>query len=240
MVLRLRVDLVSDVICPWCFVGKRRLEKALRALAARTGSVEPEVVWHPFELNPEMPRDGIDRRAYREAKFGSLETSRGLDARLTAVGLDEGIPFAFERIRRTPNTFDAHRLIWLAQQESVQEPVVESLFRKYFLEGEDVGQRAILVDVAIASGLGRDQVERFLEGGDGVAAVRQAEAEARNLGIHGVPHFIINGRYSISGAQRAEVFAEAFERALNREGTTALAPDGGGRGGLGDKPAERS
>ena len=231
---------MSDVICPWCFVGKRRLEKALRALAARTDSVEPEVVWHPFELNPEMPRDGIDRRAYREAKFGSLETSRGLDARLTAVGLDEGVPFAFERIRRTPNTFDAHRLIWLAQQEFVQEPVVEGLFRKYFLEGEDVGQRAVLLDVAIASGLARDQVERFLEDGDGSTAVRQAEAEAWNLGIHGVPHFVINGKYSISGAQRAEVFAGAFERVLTREVPAAAPPGGAGPGGLGDELAGRS
>jgi predicted DsbA family dithiol-disulfide isomerase len=240
MVLRLRVDVVSDVICPWCFVGKRRLEKALRALPARAGSAEPEVIWHPFELNPEMPRDGIDRRAYREAKFGSLETSRGLDARLAAVGLDEGIAFAFERIHRTPNTFDAHRLIWLAQRESVQEPVVEGLFRKYFLEGEDIGRRAILLDVAIASGLARDQVERFLEDRDGIAAVRQAEAEAWNLGIHGVPHFIVNGEYSISGAQRAEVFAGVFERALNREVPTAAAPGRGGTGGLGEELAERS
>jgi len=227
--VRLRVDVVSDVICPWCFVGKRRLEAALRGLPDR---VEAQVVWHPFELNPDMPRDGIDRRAYRQAKFGSLETSRELDARLTAVGLSAGIPFAFDRIRRTPNTFEAHRLIWMAQQTSVQEPVVECLFRKYFLEGEDVGQRATLVDVAIASGLGRDQAERFLDGDDGVAAVRHAEAEARTLGIHGVPYFIINGKYAISGAQSAEVFVGVFERVLNRERPPAAAPGGGATAGL--------
>src|SRR4029077_5692503 len=126
----------SDVICPWCFIGKRRLENALRTLP---GDVETQVVWHPFELNPEMPRGGIDRRAYRQAKFGSPEASRALDARPAAAGATEGIVFAFDRILRTPNTFDAHRLIWLAQRESRQDPIVEALFRGYFLEGADLG-----------------------------------------------------------------------------------------------------
>jgi len=208
----LHVDVVSDVICPWCFIGKRRLEKALRTFADR---VEAQVVWHPFELNPEMPREGIERRAYREAKFGSLEASRALDARLAAAGASEGIGFAFDRIPRTPNTFDAHRLIWLAQRESLQEPIVEALFRRYFLEGVDIGDRKTLVDVAIAGGLSRERVEGFLESDDGVASVRQAEAEASSLGIQGVPHFIINGKYAVSGAQSAEVLTGVFDRVLS-------------------------
>jgi predicted DsbA family dithiol-disulfide isomerase len=212
------VDVVSDVICPWCFIGKRRLEKALRTLP---GDVETQVVWHPFELNPEMPRAGIDRRAYRQAKFGSAEASQALDARLTAAGATEGIVFAFDRILRTPNTFDAHRLIWLAQRESLLDPIVEALFRGYFLEGADIGARATLVDIAVASGLNRDRVDGFLESDEGGAAVRQAEAEARRLGIHGVPHFIINGKYAISGAQSAEILAAAFDRVL----TTASSPN---------------
>jgi predicted DsbA family dithiol-disulfide isomerase len=205
------VDVVSDVICPWCFIGKRRLEKALRTLP---GDVETQVVWHPFELNPEMPRAGIDRRAYRQAKFGSPEASRALDARLAAAGATEGIVFAFDRILRTPNTFDAHRLIWLAQRESRQDPIVEGLFRGYFLEGADIGARETLVDIAVASGLSRERVDGFLESDESVAAVRHAEAEAWRLGIHGVPHFIINGKYAISGAQSAETLAAAFERVL--------------------------
>jgi predicted DsbA family dithiol-disulfide isomerase len=219
------VDVVSDVICPWCFVGKRRLEKALRTLPAH---VETEVVWHPFELNPEMPREGIDRRAYREAKFGSLEASRAGDARLAAAGGTEGIVFAFDRILRTPNTFDAHRLIWLAQRESLQDPIVEALFRRYFLEGADIGARETLVDVAVASGLNRERVDGFLDSDEGVAVVRQAEAEARTLGIHGVPHFIINGKYAISGAQSAEILAAAFDRVLTPDpspNTAAAIPD---------------
>lgn len=219
--MRLHVDVVSDVVCPWCFIGKRRLEKSLRALPA---GVEPEVVWHPFELNPEMPREGMERRAYRSAKFGSLEVSQALDARLAAAGAGEGISFAFDRIHRTPNTFDAHRLIWLAQRESVQEPIVEALFRRYFLEGQDIGQRATLVDVGAAAGLSREQVERFLEGDDRGAAVRQAEAEAWSLGIHGVPHFIIDGKFAVSGAQSAEVLGAVFERVLTAEAAPSASP----------------
>jgi predicted DsbA family dithiol-disulfide isomerase len=219
--VRLHVDVVSDVICPWCFIGKRRLEKALRALAPQ---VEPQVVWHPFELNPEMPREGTERRAYRRAKFGSLEASQALDARLAAAGATEGIPFAFDRIRRTPNTFDAHRLIWFAQRESVQEPIVEALFRTYFLEGQDIGQRTTLVDVAVASGMDRERAERFLEGDEGAAAVRQAEAEAWSLGIHGVPHFVIDGKFAVSGAQSAEVLTAVFDRILTPESPRNASP----------------
>lgn len=221
--MRLHVDVVSDVICPWCFIGKRRLEKALRSLAGR---VEPEVVWHPFELNPEMPPEGIERRAYREAKFGSAEASRALDARLTAAGALEGIAFAFDRIPRTPNTLDAHRLIWLARRASRQDPIVEALFQKYFLEGADIGTRPALVDLAAAAGLDRTHVERFLQGDDGVAAVRQAEAEAWSLGIHGVPHFIIDGKYAISGAQSAEILTAVFERVLTSRSAPNAAPAG--------------
>jgi predicted DsbA family dithiol-disulfide isomerase len=214
----LHVDVVSDVICPWCFIGKRRLESALRTLAGR---VEIEVTWHPFELNPEMPREGMERRAYRDAKFGNPEVSRALDARLAEAGASEGLAFAFQRIARTPNTFDAHRLIWLAQRESLQEPVVEALFRTYFLEGGDIGARTTLVDVGVASGLSRERVDGVLAGDDGVVAVQQAEAEAWSLGIHGVPHFIINGKYAISGAQSAEILAAAFHRILASESPSA-------------------
>ncbi|HKV44152.1 MAG TPA: DsbA family oxidoreductase [bacterium] len=216
--MRLHIDVVSDVICPWCFVGKRRLEKALRALGP---DVEALVEWHPFELNPEMPRGGIDRKVYREAKFGDAARSQALDARLTAVGASEGLPFAFDRIRRTPNTFDAHRLIWLARSEAVQDRVVEELFRRYFIEGEDVGERRTLLDVAAVCGLDREQADGFLGSEAGVAAVRQAEAESRELGIQGVPHYIVGGKYGISGAQSPEVLLSAFHQIIRQPAAPA-------------------
>src|SRR5262245_25329863 len=149
VVMALHVDVISDVICPWCFIGKRRLEKAVAALDAKH---EVWVRWLPFQLNPTMPRAGISRREYRTRKFGSWERSLELDARVFEVGKSEGIPFAFDRIERTPNTLNAHRLIWLAGKEGVQDAVVESLFRAYFTEGRDIGQRQTLLDVVAKAG----------------------------------------------------------------------------------------
>jgi predicted DsbA family dithiol-disulfide isomerase len=124
--MTLTVDVISDVICPWCYIGKRRLEKAVRALGGRHPVA---ICWYPFELNPRLPPEGLDRREYRTAKFGSWERSQELDAHVAAAGAGEGIPFAFDRIRRTPNTFDSHRLIWLAGLAGMQDAVVEALFR---------------------------------------------------------------------------------------------------------------
>jgi predicted DsbA family dithiol-disulfide isomerase len=193
-----RIEVYSDVVCPWCFVGKRRFEAALQAIDGRDAFA---VVWRPFELNPDMPREGMDRRAYRTAKFGSLERSRALDARLEAVGATAGIDFAFERIARTPNTFDAHRLIDFAQREGAGDAVVEALFRRYFEGGEDVGRPEVLLDVAGAAGLDAGAVRRMLEGDAGAAGVRAAEGEAWRLGITGVPMVVIDGQPRIAGAQ---------------------------------------
>src|SRR6478609_7845306 len=140
--MNLSVDVISDVICPWCFIGKRRLEKAL---AVHGGPVK--VRWLPFQLNPTMPKEGISRREYRTRKFGSWERSLELDARVIEVGKSEGIHFAFDRIERTPNTLDAHRLIWPADKEGVQGAVVEALFRAYFTDGRDISNRQALIEV---------------------------------------------------------------------------------------------
>lgn len=207
--MALNIEVISDGICPWCFVGKRRLEKALKAVEGRD---EIQVTWRPFQLNPNMPKEGMDRRTYRTAKFGSWEKSQALDAQVAAVGAAEGIPFAFDRIQRTPNTFDSHRLIWLAQREGIQDAVVEALFRSYFTEGLDISDRQILLD--IASTVGLPQVDRFLDSDDGVEAVHQEEREVRQRGISGVPFFIINSDRGISGAQPAEALLAAFEQAL--------------------------
>ncbi len=216
--MTLSVDIYSDVVCPWCFVGKRRLEQALQKLGDR---YETRIAWHPFELNPGIPREGIVRTAYRKAKFGSLAAAQALDARLTKVGATVGIPFAFDRIRRTPNTFDAHRLLWFAQRRELQDRLVEALFRGYFIEGADLGDRQLLVGIAGGSGLSGAEVERFLVGDEGAAAVREDEARAWRMGINGVPHFIINGEYAVPGAQNAEILASVFEEVMSRGATHA-------------------
>src|SRR5258707_14945263 len=153
--MKLAIDIVSDVICPWCFIGKRRFEKALRL---RPPEVEIEVHWRPYELNPDMPAEGIDRKLYRTRKFGSWEHSQALDAQVAQAGAGDGIPFAFDRMERTPNTFDAHRLIWLAGKQGAQAAVVEALFRAYFLDARDIGDREVLAQVAGAAGLNAGDV----------------------------------------------------------------------------------
>lgn len=167
--MNLSVDVISDVICPWCFIGKRRLEKAI---AAHGGLVR--VRWHPFQLNPAMPKEGVSRREYRIRKFGSWERSMELDANIIAVGKDEGIDFAFDRMERTPNTLDAHRLIWLADKEGVQDAVVEALFRAYFTGGRDISNRQALIDVVAEAGLERQRAEAMLNSDEGMDALREA------------------------------------------------------------------
>src|SRR5258708_7607754 len=167
----LHVEVISDVICPWCFIGKRRLEKAI---AAVEGQHEVRVRWLPFQLNPTMPKDGISRREYRTRKFGSWERSQELDAKVVEAGKSEGIHFVFDRIERTPNTLDAHRLIWLADREGVQGAVVEALFRAYFPEGRDISRTAVLLDVVAEAGLGRGRAEPVFTSGEGLAAIPRA------------------------------------------------------------------
>jgi predicted DsbA family dithiol-disulfide isomerase len=206
--MTLAVDVISDVICPWCFIGKRRLEKAV---AAQRHDVR--VRWHAFQLNPAMPKGGIRRREYRTKKFGSWERSQELDARLVAVGKDEGIPFAFDRIERTPNTLDAHRLIWLADEEGVQDAVVEALFRAYFSEGRDIGNRQTLLGVVAEAGLDRGKAEHTLNCDDGPEAMKEGEELSRRFQVEGVPFFIVNSKFTLSGAQQPEAFLGAFKQA---------------------------
>jgi predicted DsbA family dithiol-disulfide isomerase len=217
--MTLTVDVISDVICPWCFVGKRRLEQAIRALR---GGHEVRVRWHPFQLNPHMPKEGMSRRDYRTAKFGSWEQSRALDAQMKEVGAAEGIPFALDQIERTPNTLDAHRLIWLAGEQGVQDDVVEALFRAYFCAARNIGARETLLDVGAEAGLARDRTQGVLDSGAGLDAIRAAEEHGHQLGVQGVPFFVIDGELTLSGAQKPELFLTAFERQI----TTGTRGDG--------------
>jgi len=211
------IEVYSDVVCPWCYVGKRRLERALASCNA-----DAQVIWRPFQLNPTMPKEGMDRTAYLEAKFGSLDAFRQLEAHVLAAGEAEGIAFAFEKIARTANTFMAHRLIWLAEQHHCQDGVVESLFRGYFEEGADIGSVTTLVQLADRAGFRAEVVDALLTGDAGTAEIKAEEAAGHRLGIRSVPYFVIDGTYAMSGAQPVEVFVSALKRvAADRAGRTA-------------------
>ena len=208
------IDIYSDVICPWCYVGKRRLARALSQLP----TVRTSVTWRPFQLNPTMPADGTERTAYLEAKFGSLDTFRRLEEQIIAAGESEQISFAFDRISKTPNTFLAHRLIWHAGQQGRQDQVVDALFRGYFEQGADIGSAAILIALAQSS----VDAGRFLKTDEGAADVKAEEAAGHRLGIRAVPYFVLNNRYGISGAQPVEVFAGAIEKIHAQQAETLL------------------
>ena len=203
----MRVDIISDTICPWCYIGKRRFERALESY----GGAEPlEVVWWPFQLNPTMPAEGMERSAYLSEKFGSPERAAEIYRQVEAAGHGESIPFAFEQIRTTPNTLNSHRLISFASEHGKQNELVEVLFRRYFEQGEDIGKSEVLLESAAEVSLPTEDVKALLDSDVGRDEVARSDASARRLGINGVPCFIINARYAISGAQDPEVFLRVF------------------------------
>ena len=199
------IEVYSEIVCPWCYVGKRRLEKALALLEP---AARPNVGWRPFELNPTMPAAGMDRKTYLEAKFGSLQRVESMLAQVREAGKQSGIAFAFERMTRVPNTFDSHRLVWLAEQHGRQEQVVEAFFRGYFEEGIDLSDRDALAALAEAGGLEGRLIAKCLESDEGVKAVRDEEQKGLQLGIRGVPYFHRDGLAGLSGAQPPAVMAE--------------------------------
>lgn len=205
------LTIVSDVICPWCYVAKKHFEAALKLMGA--GS-QFQVTWRPYELNPDMPKGGMDRRAYRSQKFGSWEHSQSLDAQVATVGTLAGLVFRHDLIARTPNTFQAHRLIWFAGEEGVQDAVVEALFRVYFTEGRDVGDTSVLIEIATQAGIDKDRASAFLHGSAGVDEVRLEEHTARANGISGVPSFILDGESIFSGALKPNVMAAYLREAV--------------------------
>lgn len=207
-----RIDVVSDVVCPWCFIGKRRLEQTLQLLAA--DGIEPqaiEVVWRPFQLNPQLPREGIPRAQYVASKFGARAAE--IYSRVAAAGRSVGIEFAFDRIVRQPNTIAGHLLIDLAREEGVQEQMVESLFRGYFLEGEDLTAEPTLLRLAQRAGIDAEHARARLEDETQRQAVVAQDEEAREMGVAGVPFFIFAGQLAVSGAQEPQVLARAFKQA---------------------------
>jgi len=204
------IDVVSDVVCPWCFIGKRHLEAALAGLPEAAGA---KVRWHPFELNPDLPAEGVDRKGYLEAKFGGTARAAEIYARVREAGLRAGLDFDFEAITRQPNTRDAHRLIAWAQSRGDAGPLVERLFRAYFQEGRYVGDRDTLAALAAEAGFDAEAARVWLESGLGADEITDAEARVRGLGITGVPFFIFDGRVGLSGAQPRQTMREAIAQA---------------------------
>jgi predicted DsbA family dithiol-disulfide isomerase len=206
------IDVVSDVVCPWCFIGKRNLEAALDGVDLG----EVVVRWHPFELNPDLPEDGVDRRHYLETKFGGPERASQIYARVREAGARAGIAFDFDAIARQPNTREAHRLIAWAQAQGDADALVERLFRAYFLEGRRIGDRDTLVELSAEAGIDAGAARAWLASDRGKSEIAHAEARARELGITGVPFFIFDGRVGLSGAHPPESIRDAIRQARER------------------------
>ena len=209
----LSISIFSDVICPWCFVGKRRLERALPKLGLGLGATAA-IRWLPFELNPDMPPDGMARADYRARKFGP-ERATSLDRDMIDLGLREGIRFAFDRIERTPNTRRAHLLIAYASRRGLGQEAAEALFTSYFEEALDIGNGEVLADIGKKIGLDRADAAAAIDDPDLRASVVDLEEEAGRLGISGVPFFIINEAWALSGAQPTETWLEILQRIPN-------------------------
>jgi predicted DsbA family dithiol-disulfide isomerase len=204
-----KVDLVSDVICPWCFIGLVRLEEAL----AKTGASDVELTLHPFQLDPSTPPEGADLRERLAKKFGV--TPANVFQRVEAAARESGIPLDFEKVRRSPNTLKAHTLLGAAKAKgsATQRALARAIFEAYFLEGRDVGEADVLADTAAAHGFDRDAVLALLADPSAIAATRHEAAELAGQGISGVPFTIFDGKLAVSGAQSVETFASVVDRA---------------------------
>ena len=205
----MRIDIYSDTACPWCFIGKRRLE---RALAARD-DIDVSLKWHAFQLNPDMPEGGMAREHYLAAKFGGPERAARVYATIARAGHAERIPFNFETIARMPNTIQSHRLVRFADRFGMQNAVVEALFKAFFFDGEDIGEDMALLRIALRVGLARDATVAFLAGEEERGVIVAEDLRARRMGISAVPCFVVNGEYAISGAQEPEAFFPLFDLA---------------------------
>jgi predicted DsbA family dithiol-disulfide isomerase len=207
----LAIDIVSDVVCPWCYIGKRHLERALEGFAG-----DYEIRWHPFQLNPDLPFEGIDRKRYLEAKFGGPERTKQIYARVEQAGQHTGLALHIDRIERQPNTLAAHALINYAQSvdSAMGNRVVERLFRAYFVEGQFIGSVDTLCDIAAECGLDGDGARAFITDSGQLQKVAARDEDIRRQGVSGVPFFIFNNREAVSGAQPPELLKDVIARSL--------------------------
>ncbi|MEM1266312.1 MAG: DsbA family oxidoreductase [Pseudomonadota bacterium] len=201
------LDIISDPICPWCYIGKVKLDRALETRP----DIALDIHWRPFQLNPNMPAEGMDRRAYLEAKFGGPEGARRVYGQIADRARDAGLEIDFEAIPRTPNTINAHRLIRWARVEGKQTEIVTELFQRYFERQEDISDPSVLTDAAVTAGLEGPVVAKLLSGEADIAETRAEDAEARQIGVTGVPTFILGRRYALPGAQETELWLRAFD-----------------------------
>jgi predicted DsbA family dithiol-disulfide isomerase len=204
---RLQIEIVHDLVCPWCYLGIRRLLRTLR----RRPDIAFELIWRPFLLNPEMPRLGMARPDYVVRKFGGEDRARRMYAQITETGRNEGLDFQFERIRRTPSSIDAHRLVRYAFGYGRADSLVEALFAAHFTDGYDIGDHGILIAVATACGMDPLSVRRFLASDSETEAVHADNLRAHRLGINGVPCFVVDGMHAIAGAQEPEVIERLLD-----------------------------
>ena len=200
---KLKIEIYSDLICPWCYIGKRRMQAGLKLFGSDFAA---EIIWRPFQLNPEMPSEGMDRKTYRSRKFGSWERSQAMDDNVASIGRSIGIGFHYDRVLVTPNTMAGHRMLWWAEQRKRQHHLAEALFHAYFTEGRDIGRHDVLAKVASEVGLPEDEARAFLDGDGGRKEVALEEMAGRTLGLDELPFFVVNGTPAFSGAQNPQRF----------------------------------
>ena len=207
----MQIDVISDTVCPWCYIGKRRLERAMKLRP----QIQFDVRWRPFQLDPATPKEGVERRAYIERKFGSSEKIKPIHNALLEAGAAEGISFAFDKIVRTPNSINSHRLIRWSHSAGVQDAVVELMFKRYFTEGADIGDIAVLARIGADAGMDHELVEEMLNSDADREKVEHEDTMARKIGISGVPTYLVGGKVLVTGAQDADHLAHVIDRVAN-------------------------
>jgi len=209
----MQIDVISDTVCPWCFIGKRRLDAAV----AQRPDLGIQVNWRPYQLDPNVPREGVERSAYFRAKFGDGERVKGMSETLVTYGAELGIAFAFDKAEKRPNTIDSHRLIRWASSVGVQDAVVEALFKAYFEQGRDIGDAAVLTSVAADCGMDAELVEELLASEADRELVLREAGLAGQMGVQGVPAFVLEGKYVLVGAQDTDVLLRVFDKVREKQ-----------------------
>jgi predicted DsbA family dithiol-disulfide isomerase len=204
----IKIAIASDVICPWCYIGKRRIEKAMDQLK---NEYDFDIRYLPFELNPSTPKEGYNQKEYLSNKFGGEERYEQLTKNVTSIAAQEGLTFDFNKQLKSPNTLDSHRIIWFSEKKGKQKATVEAFFKAFFEDGVDLTLKENLIKVAASAGLDAGEVAALLDSNEGLNEVKESEYYIQNAGVSGVPFYIINDKYGISGAQPADVFVKALK-----------------------------
>ena len=208
----IELDIFSDTICPWCYIGKKRLDKAIQKYLG----ISIKQTWRPFQLNPAMPAEGMDRQEYLVSKFGSSDAVKTIYDNIYEEGLKEGIEFNFDAIETTPNSFNSHRLLALAYRYDAQDQILEDLFESYFIRGEDIGNPNILLSIAVNNSLNEEEFKNYLSDQQNIESLANEEIVARNMGINSVPTFIVNKQLVVNGAQSSENFELIFSKLTSK------------------------